>query len=125
VLARPTGPGLASTVSSTNVFHSPHMSQRPAHLGCTAPQDWQTKRATGLATSAPTVGEQQGGEEDGGFWEGFHSFKILESGPTEPDMLRSILKFDHNRGIVIRRMTALLKEYECARDPDKLWGRRQ
>ena len=31
--ARPAGPGRASLVSSTMVFHSPHASQRPAHLG--------------------------------------------------------------------------------------------
>lgn len=29
--------------SSTMVFHSPQLSQRPTHLAVTAPQDWQTK----------------------------------------------------------------------------------
>ena len=41
--------GRAATVSSAMVFHSPQVSQRPAHFGVTAPQDWQTKRVTGLA----------------------------------------------------------------------------
>ena len=36
-------PGGALLASSTSVFHSPHASQRPAHLACTAPQAWQTK----------------------------------------------------------------------------------
>jgi hypothetical protein len=31
------------------VFHSPQVSQRPAHLEVTAPHDWQTKREAGLA----------------------------------------------------------------------------
>jgi hypothetical protein len=31
------------------VFHSPQVSQRPAHFGVTAPQDWQTKRGAALA----------------------------------------------------------------------------
>jgi len=31
------------------VFHSPQVSQRPAHFGVTAPQVAQTKRAGGLA----------------------------------------------------------------------------
>ena len=35
-------PGRVSTGSSTIVFHSPHASQRPAHLGVTAAQFWQT-----------------------------------------------------------------------------------
>jgi len=34
--------------SSTMVFHSPQVSQRPAHFGAIAPQDWQTNRATGF-----------------------------------------------------------------------------
>jgi len=38
----PVAPGRISTASSTSVFHSPHASHFPAHLGCTAPQDWQT-----------------------------------------------------------------------------------
>ena len=33
------GPGRAVTVSSTMVFHSPQVSQRPAHFRVTAPQD--------------------------------------------------------------------------------------
>src|SRR5262245_58212336 len=33
----------AAAASSTIVFHSPQLSQRPAHLDDTAPQDWQTK----------------------------------------------------------------------------------
>jgi hypothetical protein len=32
------GPGRAVIASSTMVFHSPQASQRPAHLGLTAPQ---------------------------------------------------------------------------------------
>jgi hypothetical protein len=36
------------------VFHSPQASQRPAHFGVTAPQDWQTKRAVALAKGAIT-----------------------------------------------------------------------
>jgi hypothetical protein len=28
--------------SSTMLFHSPQLSQRPAHFGLTAPQLWQT-----------------------------------------------------------------------------------
>jgi hypothetical protein len=42
-------PGPASTASSTMVFHSPQLSHLPAHLPVTAPQDWQTKRATDFA----------------------------------------------------------------------------
>jgi len=43
-------PGVAEgAASSMMVFHSPQVSQRPAHFGVTAPQDWQTKRATDLA----------------------------------------------------------------------------
>ncbi len=41
-----------SAVSSATVFHSPQVSHRPAHFGVTAPQAWQTKRATGRAMSA-------------------------------------------------------------------------
>ena len=33
--------GLAVATSSTSVFHSPHTSQRPAHLGCSAPHSVQ------------------------------------------------------------------------------------
>ena len=43
------GPGRATTVLPRRVFHSPQDSQRPAHFGVTAPQDWQTKREAGLA----------------------------------------------------------------------------
>src|SRR5262245_34772209 len=32
----------AAAVSSIMVFHSPQLSQRPAHFDETAPQDWQT-----------------------------------------------------------------------------------
>ena len=35
-------PGCAATVSSSMVFHSPQVSQRPAHFRVTAPQAWQT-----------------------------------------------------------------------------------
>jgi hypothetical protein len=35
------------------LFHSPQVSQRPAHLGVTAPQDWQTKREVALANATP------------------------------------------------------------------------
>jgi hypothetical protein len=42
-------------VSSSTVFHSPQVSQRPAHLGVTAPQERQTKRVTGLATLSGRV----------------------------------------------------------------------
>ena len=49
VAALPAGPGRATGVSSSMVFHSPQVSQRPAHLGNTAPQDWQTKRGLDLA----------------------------------------------------------------------------
>ena len=47
------GPGRAATASSTMVFHSPQVSQRPAHFGVTAPQDWQTKRLCCLAIGDP------------------------------------------------------------------------
>ena len=46
-------PGRASAGSSAIVFHSPQVSQRPAHLEVTAPQDWQTKRGVGLAIGFP------------------------------------------------------------------------
>ena len=46
------GPGRGAIASSTMVFHSPQASQRPAHFGVTAPQDWQTKREVGLANAA-------------------------------------------------------------------------
>src|SRR5262249_11376112 len=39
---RPLG-GPAWIASSTSVFHPPHASQRPAHLGWAAPHCWQTK----------------------------------------------------------------------------------
>ena len=42
------GPGRATTASSSTVFHSPQVSQRPAHFGVTAPQDRQTKRDAGF-----------------------------------------------------------------------------
>ena len=43
------GPGRGVIASSTMLFHSPQVSQRPAHFGLTAPQLWQTKREVGLA----------------------------------------------------------------------------
>src|SRR5262245_3950126 len=46
----PAGPG-AGAASSTMVFHSPQLSQRPLHLLVTAPHDWQTKRLSGRAMS--------------------------------------------------------------------------
>ena len=45
------GPGRAMTASSSTVFHSPQISQRPAHFGVTAPQDRHTKWEVGLATA--------------------------------------------------------------------------
>jgi hypothetical protein len=44
-------------VSGSTVFHSPQVSQRPAHFGVTAPQDWQTKRVVGLAKATPGRGD--------------------------------------------------------------------
>ena len=32
---------LGATISSTSVFHSPHVSQRPCHLACSAPHSVQ------------------------------------------------------------------------------------
>ena len=49
------GPGRGAIASSTMVFHSPQASQRPAHLGLTAPQLWQTKREVGLANGRSVV----------------------------------------------------------------------
>ena len=55
-------PGVADgAASSMMVFHSPQVSQRPAHFGVTAPQDWQTKRAADLAMAeAPVVAGRSG-----------------------------------------------------------------
>jgi hypothetical protein len=58
LIERPTGafaaePGRVATNSSSTVFHSPQVSQRPAHFGVTAPQDRQTKREAGLANAGP------------------------------------------------------------------------
>src|SRR5574342_1109963 len=39
--------------SSTSVFHAPQASQRPAHLGCSAPQSVQRNNETGLGTDGP------------------------------------------------------------------------
>src|SRR6476661_6855694 len=39
----------AASASSTIVFHSPQLSQRPAHFEDTAPQDWQTNWEVALA----------------------------------------------------------------------------
>src|SRR5437868_2652318 len=44
--------------SSTIVFHSPQLSQRPAHFDETAPQDWQTNWDVVLAM-APDSGEDR------------------------------------------------------------------
>jgi hypothetical protein len=49
-------PGRGVIVSGSTVFHSPQVSQRPAHFGVTAPQDWQTKRVVGLAKATPRDG---------------------------------------------------------------------
>src|SRR5436190_10963140 len=38
------------TTSSTSVFHAPHASQRPPHLGCSAPQSVQRNTEPPLAT---------------------------------------------------------------------------
>src|SRR5439155_957510 len=38
------------TTSSTNVFHAPHASHRPAHFGCSAPQSLQRNTECALAT---------------------------------------------------------------------------
>src|SRR5579863_8545218 len=47
--------------SSTMLFHSPQASQRPVHLGATAPQFWQTKREVDFAKVALIpVGGQHG-----------------------------------------------------------------
>jgi hypothetical protein len=35
------------------VFHSPQVSQRPAHFSVIVPQDWQTKRVVDLAKKTP------------------------------------------------------------------------
>ncbi len=63
--ALPAGPGRAAMASSTMLFHSPQVSQRPAHFGLTAPQLWQTKREVGLAKLLPW------GTEGVGPWWGF------------------------------------------------------
>src|SRR5512146_2821580 len=44
---------LSASGSSTSVFHAPHASQRPAHLGCSAPQSVQRNNETGLGTGGP------------------------------------------------------------------------
>src|SRR2546422_1098458 len=38
------------TASSTSVFHAPHASQRPPHLGCSAPQSVQRNTEPPLGT---------------------------------------------------------------------------
>src|SRR5437870_3951406 len=38
------------TASSTSVFHAPHASQRPPHLGCSAPQSVQRNTEAPLTT---------------------------------------------------------------------------
>src|ERR1700759_675448 len=50
----PAGPG-AGAASSTMVFHSPQLSQRPLHLLVAALHDWQTKRFSGRAMSVQPV----------------------------------------------------------------------
>jgi hypothetical protein len=42
----------AAVLSCTIVFHSPQLSQRPAHLGDADPQDWQTYVVRDLTTAA-------------------------------------------------------------------------
>jgi hypothetical protein len=46
------------------VFHSPQLSQRPAHLGEADPQDWQTYVVTDLTTPLDirTIQERKGAE---------------------------------------------------------------
>src|SRR5690606_18496383 len=56
---RPFG-GASPTASSTNVFHSPQLSQRPAHFGETAPQAWHTKREFARATALFSFAAGQG-----------------------------------------------------------------
>jgi hypothetical protein len=53
----PDAPGRGEMVSGSTVFHSPQVSQRPAHFGVTAPQAWQTKRVVALAKGIPEGGE--------------------------------------------------------------------
>src|SRR5947208_9156790 len=43
-------PPVRPTASSTSVFHAPHASQRPPHLGCSAPQSVQRNTDPPLAT---------------------------------------------------------------------------
>src|SRR5881409_2962154 len=43
-------PPVRPTASSTRVFHAPHASQRPPHLGCSAPQSVQRNTEPPLAT---------------------------------------------------------------------------
>src|SRR3989441_46577 len=43
-------PPVRPTASSTSVFHAPHASQRPPHLGCSAPQSVQRNTEAPLTT---------------------------------------------------------------------------
>src|SRR5881396_934268 len=43
-------PTFRPTASSTSVFHAPHASHRPPHLGCSAPQSVQRKTDRPLGT---------------------------------------------------------------------------
>src|SRR5947209_5988324 len=45
-----TRPRVQPTGSSTSVFHAPHASQRPPHLGCSAPQSVQRNTEPPLTT---------------------------------------------------------------------------
>src|SRR4051794_32754925 len=49
------GPGRTTIASSSMLFHSPQVSQRPAHFGVTAPHDRHTKRDADLANTTPAV----------------------------------------------------------------------
>src|SRR5258705_3100891 len=46
-------PAGGAACSSISVFQAPQSSQRPDHLGCAAPQDWQTKASAPRANSKP------------------------------------------------------------------------
>src|SRR5258705_8571768 len=46
-------PAGGAACSSISVFHAPQSSQRPDHLGCATPQDWQTKARAPRANSRP------------------------------------------------------------------------
>src|SRR5258705_6740941 len=46
-------PAGGAACSSISVFQAPQSSQRPDHLGCAAPQDWQTKARAPRANLGP------------------------------------------------------------------------